>query len=284
MYILVSVYYCSTYGISFDVLMMTIFLDDEDVFIQQKEQDYKKNNRPHMIIIAISLTIFCLMIQTRKDISVQFDLYIMSMSYQPQFCYQNRHEMWPGCTNPQDYWKNHLTIHGMWPEFSNGKWPEYCTHKTLNKHVIEPLLPRLDHYWPNVKATMPNSTNYYDFWQHEWSKHGTCSGLDAKTYFETALRHFVDTPEVISKNYGGTVLKSDILKGYGDDRIILVCQDKQWLSEVRICLSVDKNGHPLQQVACPKAAEDSVSSCEGEHIRISKFPSLPSHVDNSIVA
>jgi ribonuclease T2 len=258
--------------------------DHEEGFLKVEEQKSapdRISNIRDFLFCAMFLTSLCLMMNIRDE---NFDLYIMSMSYQPEFCFQNRHEMWPGCTKPEDYWKTHLTIHGMWPEYSNGKWPEYCSHKTFDKHVIEPLLPKLSHYWPNVKATNPNSTNYYNFWQHEWSKHGTCSGLDAKTYFETALQHFVHTPEVISKNYGGIVMKSDILKAYGGNHTILICENKQFLSEIRICLGVAGNGRPLKRVACPKAVEDADSSCEGENIRISTFPSIPSQDDKSIVA
>lgn len=44
------------------------------------------------------------------------DLYIMAMSHQPEFCYQHKSEGWEGCQHPRDYWKTHLTIHGLWPE------------------------------------------------------------------------------------------------------------------------------------------------------------------------
>ena len=46
------------------------------------------------------------------------DLYIMAMSHQPEFCYQHKSEGWEGCQHPRDYWKSHLTIHGLWPEVS----------------------------------------------------------------------------------------------------------------------------------------------------------------------
>ena len=44
------------------------------------------------------------------------DLYIMAMSYQPEFCFQHRSADYVGCAHPMDYWKTHLTIHGLWPE------------------------------------------------------------------------------------------------------------------------------------------------------------------------
>jgi ribonuclease I len=38
------------------------------------------------------------------------------MSYQPEFCYQHRHEKFQGCENPIDFWKESLTLHGLWPQ------------------------------------------------------------------------------------------------------------------------------------------------------------------------
>lgn len=55
----------------------------------------------------------------------QPDLYIMAMSHQPEFCYQHQKEGWEGCQHPRDYWKTHLTIHGLWPEVSISSM--YCT-------------------------------------------------------------------------------------------------------------------------------------------------------------
>jgi ribonuclease I len=45
-----------------------------------------------------------------------FDFYVFSMSYQPEFCYAHRPDHYAGCQQPMNYWKTHLTIHGLWPE------------------------------------------------------------------------------------------------------------------------------------------------------------------------
>ena len=48
--------------------------------------------------------------------AAQPDLYIMAMSYQPEFCFINQRQDFAGCKHPMEYWKSHLTIHGLWPE------------------------------------------------------------------------------------------------------------------------------------------------------------------------
>jgi ribonuclease I len=48
----------------------------------------------------------------------QFDFYVLSMSYQPEFCYQHRRESFPGCEHPNGFWKESLTMHGLWPQVS----------------------------------------------------------------------------------------------------------------------------------------------------------------------
>ena len=69
------------------------------------------------------------------------------------------------------------TIHGLWPE-----WAVYCSEEGLDMDAIEGLLPQLDAAWPSIKD------NNTAFWAHEWAKHGTCTGMDQYSYFDTTLR------------------------------------------------------------------------------------------------
>jgi ribonuclease T2 len=125
----------------------------------------------------------------------------------------------------------------------------------------------LDVYWPNVKES-ETSPEHDEFWQHEWSKHGTCSGLDQKTYFLSALRHSLPTPDLVQ--YGSTVTKSALFEAYGGaDKVVAVCSNGKFLSEVRSCLAVGEDGMPTEQIPCPtKALQEN--SC-GDSIVISKF-------------
>ena len=41
----------------------------------------------------------------------------------------------------------------------------------FNENVVAPILKDLEKRWLNVR----NGTGEYDFWEHEWSKHGTCA-------------------------------------------------------------------------------------------------------------
>ena len=222
------------------------------------------------VTCCVAIYVFLVSAFQLQPPKVDFNLYIMAMSYQPEFCYQNREDDLPGCSHPREFWKSHLTIHGLWPDFADGGWPQFCTKEKLNNATISPILSQLEQYWPNVKALQPTSEHFLESWQHEWSKHGTCTGLTQKEYFQAALNNFVETPNLIAQNYGGRVNKSDLLKSYGIETV-LHCSNKEWLSEVWICLGVSDTGEPLQRVACPKSAGED-NTCESEEIRIAKFP------------
>jgi hypothetical protein len=73
------------------------------------------------------------------------------------------------------------TIHGLWPDPESS-----CTSCTSEKFdeakLSSSTLSGMNKYWP----TCQSGTNH-DFWDHEWSKHGTCSGMTQDKYFSEAL-------------------------------------------------------------------------------------------------
>lgn len=84
-----------------------------------------------------------------------------------------------------------FTIHGLWPEFNNGSYPQYCnnTHKhSFNVSKLNPIRKELDTWWisylgPNVK-----------FWEHEYQKHETCfPNITELPYFTDALNLYKNT-------------------------------------------------------------------------------------------
>ena len=63
------------------------------------------------------------------------------------------------------------TIHGLWPNRMSGGWPQYCTREQFDPNEIKDLIPEMDKDWPNLMQDRP----HYDFWTHEYEKHGTCA-------------------------------------------------------------------------------------------------------------
>eukprot|EP00597_Dinobryon_sp_UTEXLB2267_P002339 CAMPEP_0170073124 /NCGR_PEP_ID=MMETSP0019_2-20121128/10594_1 /TAXON_ID=98059 /ORGANISM="Dinobryon sp., Strain UTEXLB2267" /LENGTH=146 /DNA_ID=CAMNT_0010282445 /DNA_START=192 /DNA_END=632 /DNA_ORIENTATION=- len=73
------------------------------------------------------------------------------------------------------------TIHGLWPDPASSCTT--CTSEVFSESKLSSTtLSNMKKYWP----TCQSGTND-DFWSHEWSKHGTCSGLSQDAYFSKAL-------------------------------------------------------------------------------------------------
>ena len=82
---------------------------------------------------------------------------------------------WPGtvckyknCTD--DFAKkSHFNLHGLWPNYWDGSWPQYCTKTPLNYQSLpQSLKDLLNEYWSGLF----NSEEH--FLSHEWDRHGTC--------------------------------------------------------------------------------------------------------------
>jgi len=197
-----------------------------------------------------------------------FDSYIYSMSYQPEFCRENN-EKFDGCHNFMETWEGQLTIHGLWPNRSDGTWPSTCSKEALDTSLLQDLSDELEQNWPNVKSLTSGTPSHESFWAHEWAKHGTCSGLDQHDYFATALDLLLPTPSIVKENYGSVVKRKDLEEGYhGADMSVFVCK-YGYLSEVRLCYEKMEDGAVGERVTCP-SSNLKENSC-GDEIKIASF-------------
>ena len=123
-------------------------------------------------------------------------------------------------------------VHGLWPQYEKG-FPEYC----------QVPAPRLDR---NIVGSMLDLMPAPRLVFHEWDKHGTCSGLSARAYFDTLRKaravvkipndylevktHLTVTPAAIEEAF----IKAN--PGLTPEAVTVTC-DSRRLREVRVCLS-----------------------------------------------
>jgi ribonuclease T2 len=97
-----------------------------------------------------------------------FAYYLLSLSWSPAFCLAS-----PGaaeCNGPRRYG---FIVHGLWPQYEKG-WPEHCdVHVSVPDDVVQ-----------GIADLMPARGLVY----HEWSAHGTCSGLQPSAFFALVRR------------------------------------------------------------------------------------------------
>ena len=103
----------------------------------------------------------------------RFDFYLLAMSVHSAFC-ADGHSRMAECAvrAPRP-----LVIHGLWPEdLQPGAYPHDCPTAALD--LAPALAAELEAYMPGMRA---------DLHEHEWRKHGGCTGLDDDVYWRDAL-------------------------------------------------------------------------------------------------
>ena len=160
----------------------------------------------------------------------RFDYYVISLSWAPSFC-----ETHPNDTQECGSKGYGFVLHGLWPQFRNGTWPQNC------RSNASPDDKTIDH----AIAFMPSR----HLVEHEWETHGTCSGLDPKAYFDLADDAFsrVKVPKsLVAPKSDPQMSADDVVKafedlnpGLEDGMISVACRDGAELEEVRICVDKD---------------------------------------------
>jgi ribonuclease T2 len=175
--------------------------------------------------------------EQREHVAGTFDYYVLALSWSPAFCASQSEGAHPQQCGLEKRFS--FVVHGLWPQYNKG-WPQDCATSQPTSVHPDLVFDNLD-MMPSTKLI-----------NHEWAKHGTCSGLNQAKYFEAA-RMAKDSiaipPEYQSpKSYITTSpseLKQKILAlnpQLSDASMSVTCKDRT-LQEVRICM--DKNLKPL---------------------------------------
>jgi len=167
-----------------------------------------------------------------------FDYYALVLSWSPSFCLSGNgsHAGDPQCGISRPY---AFVLHGLWPQFDKG-WPESCD-STGNALVPTDLARSMLDIMPSDKLV-----------NHEFEKHGTCSGLDVQGYFGLARRLYTSIRVPPKYTNLGSPLNVSLDQLRGDllganpvltpGMIAVNCDRNGRLVEVHFCFA--KDGHP----------------------------------------
>jgi ribonuclease T2 len=160
-----------------------------------------------------------------------FAYYLLSLSWSPAFCVASPAAA--ECNGPRRFG---FIVHGLWPQYERG-WPEHCD---LHRAVPDELVR-------DIADVIPARDLVY----HEWSTHGTCSGLEPAEFFALVRRAYADIviPQPLSSptqalELAPAALASAFLRAnprLQAHSIVVTCtgQGAPRLREVRICLDRD---------------------------------------------
>lgn len=186
----------------------------------------------------------------------RFDFYVLALSWSPSYCAASAERAPHRKADHQCGGRPFsFVVHGLWPQYEQG-FPSNCQVPAprLNRGIVDAHLD-----------LMPSPRLIF----HEWDKHGTCSGLSARAYFDhlrkaretvTIPPDYADLerPMLVSPGeVSAAFLKANPALPRGG---LMVACDAKWLTEVRICLNKD-----LSFRDCPELAR---RSCRRDRVRM----------------
>ena len=181
--------------------------------------------------------------------AARFDYYVLALSWSPEYCAgegaDDRQQCSPGK-------RLGFVLHGLWPQ-SEGSSPGFCSTQDMPRSATD-LYPGL---FPTDALL-----------EHEWEKHGTCSGLGPEGYLALSkrLKDSVRIPEAYAapdKAFRATTAQVEAAfvaanPGLSTASVAVICDDDgRYLREVYACFA--QNGKPT---ACDRGVDrDAAGSC-----------------------
>lgn len=181
-----------------------------------------------------------------QDSRPDYDFYVLSLSWSPSFCEMEGRTGDAQCSGLRPY---SFVVHGLWPQRERG-WPEFCP---AERRSVPPSLA-------GAMLDLMPSRGLID---HQWVKHGSCTGLSQESYFartRAARERIAIPPEFQAPMQALRVAPRDVSRAFQavnpglDESMMAVTCAGQRLREVRICMTADLAFRP-----CPEVAHRSCS-------------------------
>jgi ribonuclease T2 len=184
-----------------------------------------------------------------KDTPGDFDFYVMSLSWSPDYCAGSNVNDPQQCSIDK---KLGFVLHGLWPQYNRG-YPADCSTAKLPK---------------DAQQQFPNLYPSPKLYSHEWTKHGTCSGLNPEEYLTLSkmLKESITIPTAYrspTKAFRTTVdeLKTAFVAANSTvsaDALAVQCSGSgRYLQELRVCFS--REGQPI--TCSQEIQNDAAKSC-----------------------
>jgi ribonuclease T2 len=191
----------------------------------------------------------------RQNTPGEFDFYVLALSWSPSYC-EAAHERGALGRSQQVQCGGRpysFVVHGLWPQYDRGS-PNYCQQPA----------PRLD---GRIVSSMLDLMPAPGLIFNQWDKHGTCSGMQARAYFETIrkVRAAIKIPEQFLELSEHKMVTPDEVEdafvksnpGLSASAVSVTC-DTRRLSEVRICVNKDLQFRACEEVDRRACRRDKV--------------------------
>ena len=170
----------------------------------------------------------------------EFDYFVLSLSWSPDYCATN------GTNDPQQCSlgkKLGFVLHGLWPQYNQG-YPSNCSTEKMPQ---------------SVKAMFPGLYPNDSLFDHEWEKHGTCTGLSPVEYLQVgkALKESVLVPGEFRSPEKPFRTGMDQLK-------VLFVQANPNFSAASFEVNCSSSGRYLKEIYICLSREGSATPCSAE--------------------
>jgi ribonuclease T2 len=173
-----------------------------------------------------------------------FDFYLMNLSWSPEFCSIQG-------TSPECAARPGFILHGLWTQNNDGTYPVFCSEEPAPANLAQNL----------------DITPDLALLQHEWAKHGTCSGVGPRRFFvmeHQAFHSLKIPPQFEHIDHEISLAPNAILSlfaqanpDFPQGSILLSC-GRNHLTAIEACFSKD-----LKPIVC-----QGLRSCRANSVKI----------------
>ena len=189
------------------------------------------------VLLAVAMALMGTTARAGGDAASGFDYYILSLSWSAAWCaLEGDARNDPQCNDGRGLT---FILHGLWPQHEEG-WPYFCRTGERDPSRAQ-------------TAVMADIMGGSGLAFYQWRKHGRCSGLSARDYFQIARQAFdsIKVPEIFQGVDRPLTLPARVIEeafieanpGLSREQITITCRDGR-IEEARICLTRDLAPRP----------------------------------------